>query len=93
MARALEDHAQLERCREIIPATNTLVCRLTASITAMEQRLTMRETGIAQQEYVARVRKLNDILNRVQLEDFAVANENRPLTEVALEVLGKAGWI
>jgi hypothetical protein len=36
---------------------------------------------------------LNAILDRARLEDFAVANENRSLTEVAIEMLGKAGWI
>src|SRR6266478_8083348 len=29
LARALEDRAQLELCCEIVPATNTVVCRLT----------------------------------------------------------------
>jgi hypothetical protein len=49
--------------------------------------------GILQPEYVARVEKLNSILDRAQLEDFTVVNENRPLTDVALEMLVKAGWI
>lgn len=49
--------------------------------------------GISQQEYVARVAELNAILDRARLEDFAVANENRSLTDVAFEMLVKAGWI
>jgi hypothetical protein len=93
LARAMQDRDQLELCRDIVPATNTMVCRLTASIAAMKQRVKMRETGLSQREYVARVAKLNVILDRVQLEDFAVTNENRSLTDVALEVLIKAGWI
>jgi hypothetical protein len=93
LARAIEDRGQLERCRHIVPTTNTVVCRLTASITAMIERIKMRETGVSQPEYVARVTKLNDILDRVRLEDFTVANENRSLTDVALEMLIKAGWI
>jgi len=93
LARAIEDEAQLKLCREIIPAANTVVCRLVASIEAMKRRVRMRELGISQREYVARVTKLNAILDRAQLEDFAVANEDRPLTEVAIEVLAHAGWI
>jgi len=93
LARALEDRAQLELCCEIVPATNTVVCRLTAGIAAMKQRVQMRETGVSQLEYVARVEKLNAILDRARLEDFSVMNENRSLTEVALEMLIKAGWI
>jgi len=93
LARALEDRAELELCRGIISATNTVVCRLTASIEAMQQRVKMRESGVSQGEYVARVAKLNAILDRARLEDFTVSSESRSLTEVAHEMLVKAGWI
>jgi hypothetical protein len=92
LARAIEDNARLRLCRDIVPAENTVVCRLAASIETMERRVQMRDLGISQQESVARVAKLNVILDRAQLEDFAVTNEDRPLTEVALEVLVRAGW-
>ncbi len=93
LARALESEAQLELCREIIPATQTIVCRLTASIDAMQRRVEKREPGTLRRDFVARVSELNAILDRARLEDFAVTNQDRPLTEVALEVLAKAGWI
>ena len=93
VARAIENGAQLRLFREILPAAHTIVCRLTASIEAMKRRVEMRESGMSQHEYVARVATLNDILDRARLEDFAVANENRSLTDVALEMLVKAGWI
>jgi N-acetyltransferase len=93
LARAMQDHSELERCRDAVPATNAVVCRLTASLEAMKQRVKMRESGVSQREYIARVAKLNVILNRARLEDLTVINENRPLTDVALEVLVKAGWI
>jgi len=93
LARALEDRAELEICRDIVPATNTVVCRLTASIATMKQRIQMREAGVSQVEYVARVEKLEAILDRARLEDFSVSNENHSLSDVALEMLVKAGWI
>jgi len=93
LARAMEDRAQLDHCRDIIGATNTVVCRLTASVEAMEQRINIRESGIWQREYVARVATLNDILDRARLEDLTVTNEDRSLTDVALEMLIRAGWI
>ena len=93
VARAIEDSAQLEFCRDIIPAANSVVCRLTASMETMKRRVQMREFGVSQREYVDRVAKLNAILDRSRLEDFAVTNENRSLTDVALEMLVKAGWI
>src|SRR5271163_4392603 len=93
VARAIEDGAQLELCRQAIPAANTVVCRLIASIETMQRRVQRRDLGISQREYVARVAKLNVILDRARLEDFPVANENRSLTDVAIEMLVKAGWV
>jgi hypothetical protein len=93
VARAIEDGAQLELCRATIPAANVVVCRLTASIEAMKRRVETRDLGMMQHEYVARVAKLNLILDRARLENFAVINEQRSLSDVAYEMLVKAGWI
>jgi ribose 1,5-bisphosphokinase PhnN len=93
LARAIEDRAELALVRSVVAATKTVVCRLTASMEVMEQRVRMRESGALQEEFVARVAKLNTILDGARLEDFTVANENRSLSEVANEVLFKAGWI
>jgi len=93
VARAIEGGAQLKLLRDMIPTVRTTVCRLTASLEMMERRVEMRELGISQRELVARVAKLHEILDRARLEDFTVANENRALTEVALEMLVRAAWI
>ena len=93
LARAMEDRAELELYRGVVSATNTVVCRLIASIEVMQQRVKMRELGVSQRQYVARVAKLNVILDRAQLEDFTVTSESRSLTDVAHEMLVKAGWI
>ena len=93
LARAMEDRAELELCRSIVSATITVVCRLTARTETMQERVKTRELGVSQKDYVARVAKLNAILDRARLEDFAITNENRPLTEVTHEMLVKARWI
>jgi hypothetical protein len=93
LARAMEDRTELDLCRAAVSATNTMVCRLTAGIETMQRRVKMRESGLAQQEYVARVEKLNVILDDAKLEDFIVANEDRSVNEVANEMLVNAGWI
>lgn len=59
----------------------------------MEQRVRMRESGVAQQAYITRVAELNTILDNVRLEDFVVSSEKRSVTEVAEEMLIKARWI
>jgi hypothetical protein len=93
LARAIEDRAELELCVGAVCASNTIVCRLVTRVEAMEERVKLRESGFSQRDYLVRVAKLNDILERAQLESFTITNENRRLTEVANELLVKAGWI
>jgi len=93
VARAIEDRAELEVCRRIIPAANTIVCRLTANIETMQQRVKIRELGRSQKEYVARVAELDGILDRARLEDFTISSENRSPADIAREALARAGWI
>ncbi len=75
VARAIEDRATLECCRKAVFAKNTIVCRLTANVGTMRQRVKRRELGISRQQFVARVAKLNSILDRARLEDFIVSSE------------------
>ena len=93
LARALENRCELDICRDIVSAADASVCRLTASVETMEARVKMRESGISHREYVSRVAELNALLDRSRLEDFVVVNEDRSLTEVAREMLVRAGWI
>ena len=93
LARAMETRAELELCRNMVSAGKTTVCRLTAGIDTMQQRVSKRESGILQQEFVDRVKILEAILDRARLEDFSVVNEGRPINNVAKEMLIKAGWI
>lgn len=93
VVRAIEDRAALECCRKAVSSASTVVCRLTAKIGTMRQRVKTRETGILQKQFRARVAKLNAILDRAQLEDFSVATDARSVTAIAQEMLFKAGWI
>jgi hypothetical protein len=89
----MEGRAELELCRGIFSATNTVVCRITASLETMQQRVKTRETGISRHEYIARVATLNAILDRADLEDFTVTSENRSVSDIAREMLVKAKWM
>jgi len=46
-----------------------------------------------QDNYVARVTELNAVLDRAHLEDFSLPNENRAVSDVANEMLVRAGWL
>lgn len=93
LARAIESRRELDRCCAAVGAAEATVCRLTAALATMQQRVRMRETGMLQQRFIDRVAVLETILDTAKLADFRVANENRSLTEVAEEVLVRAGWI
>src|ERR1051326_3600592 len=93
LARAMEDRAELDLCRTVVSAAKTTICRLTATIPTMWQRVKMRESGTLQLQYVNRVVTLETILDRARLEDFVVVNESRSVSEVAQEMLSKASWI
>jgi hypothetical protein len=59
----------------------------------MQQRVKGREPGLLQAEFVARVEELSTVLDASALEDFVIINENRSVTEVAREMLMRAGWL
>jgi hypothetical protein len=93
VARAIESLAELECCREAVRAENVVVCRLTASIKTMEGRVQSRERGALQNSFVARVAELNAMLDCARLEDFALSNESRTVTDTAVEMLTRSGWL
>jgi len=93
LARALETAEDLDRCRDAVMAQETVVCRLTASIATMQQRVRSREPGMLQAEFVQRSAELNAALDRAQLESFSLLNEECSVTAVAQKMLIRAGWL
>lgn len=93
LARAIENRAELERCMNAVGTKQAVVCGLTASVATMQQRIAGRELGVCRDKYLERVITLNSVLAEASLENFVIKNEGRPLTDVATEVLERAGWL
>ena len=94
LARVVEDRTELQQYREAVPGAKLVVCKLTASIEAMQERVRIRDAGMLQAQLIARVSILADILERERAEDFAVDNDQgRSITDVARELLSRAGWL
>ena len=94
VACVVEDRAELRRYREAVPGADIVVCRLTASVETMQERIRVREPGMFQAQFIARSAELAGILERTKAEDFTVANGGgQRVTEVAREVLARAGWL
>jgi len=93
LARAMETRVELEVCSKAVSALQVKVCRLMADLPVMESRVRQRELGILQQKFVDRVSVLDALLDRADLEDFRIHNQDRPLNQVAMEMLQHAGWL
>jgi len=93
LAEAIENRTELEGIARAMPGAELVVCRLIASIDTMEARLRVREPGMLQEQFVRRAGELDRILVHASLEDFTVSNDRRPVTDVARELLTRAGWL
>ncbi len=93
LARALETREELDLVRSAVSAQHVTICRLTAELATMEQRVRQRETGIFQPQFVERVSVLEALLDRARLENFSIRNQDRPIHDVATEMLSRAGWL
>lgn len=93
LARALETQMELQSCRNALPGAELVVCRITADLQTMQERVRLREPGERQGFYVARVAELERLLDRAAVEDFSIRNQGRSVTEVARDLLVRAGWL
>jgi predicted kinase len=94
LARVLEDRTELVRYRAAVPSAEITVCRLTAPEAVRLHRLHGRmPAGPSRDWHLGRTVELERVLDRLACEDFAVENGDRPVREVALEVLARAGWV
>ena len=93
VSEALDTGAKRAQLQGVIHEATIVVCRLRARLSTMEQRVRARELGILQERFVAQVAELEAALDAGQAEDFSVVNDGRSITEVAREVLVRAGWL
>jgi predicted kinase len=93
LAEAVENRTELDRIRRAMPGAEFVVCRLTAAVETMQRRVRAREPGMLQEQFAARARELEHMLESAGLEDFTIANDQRSVTDVARELLQRAGWI
>jgi hypothetical protein len=93
LAEAVESDEELDRIRTAVPDSEVVVCRLTARLETMQQRVLARESGMLQDAFVARVAALDALLEAAHLEDFCLSNDEGSITDVARQLLVRAGWL
>jgi hypothetical protein len=93
LSEALDTAAGRDRLREALPGAQIEVCRLRATLDTMRRRVRLREPGMLQEQLIARVAELEAALDAAGVEDFSVQNDDRSVTDVAREMLARAGWL
>ena len=94
MAGAIESRAELVQLRDAATATDVVVCRLTAPVAVMQERVRQREPGMWQRRYVDRVAVLEARLDAAAVEDFCLSNDGiRSITDLGEEILKRTGWL
>lgn len=90
----LKIRAELDRYRTAVPGAEITVCGLTTPERLRLERLHERmPPGPSRDWHLARTVELEGILADRAYEDFEVENGDRPIRDVALEVLSRAGWL
>jgi hypothetical protein len=92
LARFVEDRAQLQEFRSALPGVQLAVVRLVAPASLIERRLRSRDAGAQLAEHLAEFAGFAARGATSALEDAVVENGERPLEDVAAEVLAAAGW-
>jgi len=92
IAGVVETPSDLLVYNRCIPNAEIQVCRLTADLELRRERLRSREKGAGLDWHLERTAELDDILDQAKLDNCSVDNGDRPLREVALEILAHAGW-
>jgi len=93
LSEVLDTAAKRERLRQTVPRAEIVVGRLRATFDTMQHRIRLREPGMLQEQFVARIAELETSLDAGRVEDFNVQNDGRSVTVVAREVLVRAGWL
>lgn len=92
LAHVIEDRAHLDRYREAIPEADIQIVRIVAPPELVQKRLRSREVGSFYDHLWRRSQQLASSLEGAEVEDFTVSNDERPLREVATELLTRLGW-
>ena len=93
LAVPVESREELDRLHSAIADADFAVCRLTADLSTMQERLRVREPGMLQKQFLARAAELKTVLDGADVEDFCIANDQASVTKVAHELLNRAGWL
>jgi chloramphenicol 3-O-phosphotransferase len=92
VCRVLEDRSLLRQVRDAVPGAEVTVVGLRVRPDLLYERIRRREAGRDPAWYLAAAARLSTGLERSGVDDEVVDNGDRPVHEVAGEVLDRLGW-
>ena len=92
VAGLVEKRSELRLLSEAVPGAAVTVVRLQAPLSVLEQRIRLREPGSPEAE-IDGARWWAEHLAKSRPEDHLVETADRPVGEIARDVLGLAGWL
>ena len=94
ISKPFDSIAKRELLRSALPGAEIVICRLRAQLDTMRRRVEVRERAFGNRDQlVAHVAQLERYLDAALVEDYSVDNEDRPVADVAREVLVGARWL
>lgn len=92
LERVLETRSLLQRIVEAVPGADITVVRLRAPLPLLRERIVARQAGDPAW-FLGAAEYLDSIFDNAGVEDFIIDNVDRPVRDVAADVLRIAGWI
>jgi adenylylsulfate kinase-like enzyme len=92
LARILESPDDLEQFGGAIPNAQITVCLLRVPADIVQRRLSERETGSARDFLLTVTTRIAERIADLDLPGVVVDNGQRPVNEVAREILSLIGW-
>ncbi len=93
IARVLESRSELDGYREAVPGADILVVRLRAAPETLQSRVRRRGPGRGTEWHLHRAVELAPLMDAQHVEDVLVETDGRDATNIAQDILLRAGWL
>ena len=92
LARMVRSRAEIDAIKNALSDVSLTVVRVGAAPDVIERRLRRRDTGVELEEHLGEHAAMTAALDQAGLEDLRVENDDRPIAEVAAELVDRLGW-
>lgn len=92
LARGLIHREPVDILRNAFPNTVCTIVRLIASKETIQKRLSQRDSGETLREHLSEMGEFSQLMDKLQLEDAVVQNDNLSVEGSAQQIINITGW-